>query len=178
MSESSTNTPEDALNSSDTPTGSTPDEPERRTLGIAADTPPSPEISASDGDDSGDEPAEDSRASREAARYRRQLRDVEGERDALRAQLDAIRRVEVDAQVARLGVKPAAVWASGVTLADVVAEDGTVDADRVAAAVAAARERFGLKTQRRIRGFKSGLGAAGAGVSNSWQSAFAPRTGE
>lgn len=82
---------------------------------------------------------------REAAKYRRQLREVETHRDALAAQLDALRRAEVGRLAAAASVKPEAIWAAGHELNALLADDGTVSADLVAAAIAATREAFGIR---------------------------------
>lgn len=84
------------------------------------------------------------KAVREAAKYRRQLREVEGERDTLRAQLDAMRRAAVDAMADAAKVKPAALWASGAQLDDLLDEAGVVDPAKVTAAIAAARTSLGI----------------------------------
>lgn len=89
---------------------------------------------------------DDSKAGREAAKYRRQLREVETERDTLKGQLDALRRAEVDRQTTEAKLKPAALWASGADLAGLLAEDGTVDAVKVAHAITAARDTLGIPT--------------------------------
>lgn len=87
---------------------------------------------------------DDGKPGREAAKYRRQLREAEAERDELRTQLEALRRAEVDRLVTDAKVKPAAVWAVGTELGNLLAEDGTVDPAKVSAAVAAAREALGI----------------------------------
>lgn len=82
------------------------------------------------------------RPGREAAKYRRQLREVQAEAEQLRGQLDAMRRREAE----RLAVKPTGpstmglhdgrdLWAYGTDPAALVDDEGTVDPERVAAAV-------------------------------------------
>ncbi|ULE32175.1 hypothetical protein [Mycobacterium sp. IDR2000157661] len=95
-----------------------------------------------DGASAGDGPG------REAAKYRRRLRDVEAERDTLKATVAALQRAEVARLAADAGLRPAALWASGPELADLLGEDGTVNADAVAAAVAVAREQLGIPKPR------------------------------
>jgi len=84
------------------------------------------------------------RPGREAAKYRRQLREAQAEAEGLRSQLDAMRRREAE----RLAVLPAGpavmglhdgrdLWAYGADPAALVDDDGTVDPERVAAAVRA-----------------------------------------
>lgn len=93
---------------------------------------------AIDGDGAGDGPG------REAAKYRRRLRDVEAERDTLKAAVAALQRAEVDRLATADDLRPAALWASGPELADLLTDDGTVDAAKVSAAIAAARDQLGI----------------------------------
>lgn len=86
----------------------------------------------------------DDKPGREAARYRRQLREVEAERDGLAVQLEALRRAEVDQLTGAVGVRPEALWAAGTNMADLLAEDGTIDPERVGAAVKAACSTLGI----------------------------------
>lgn len=144
---------------------SDPPEPDQ-----AAPDPPEPE---------GDPPqdAVDSKASKEAAKYRRQLRAAEAERDGLAARLESVQRSQVDAQVVAAGIKPAALWASGVDIADLLAEDGTVDSERVADAVTGVREQFGIETHRPFSGIKGLQSGASSSVpaTNNWRKAFSPQ---
>ncbi len=83
-------------------------------------------------------------SNREAARYRRRLRSAEAERDALKATVESLQRAEVDRLATDTGLRPAALWASGPELADLLSDDGTVDQVKVAAAISAARETLGI----------------------------------
>ncbi len=73
-------------------------------------------------------------ARREAAAYRRRLRDTEGERDRLAEQVACYQRREVEA-LAEQGpghgyermASGADLWTAGVQLADLLDEDGAVD---------------------------------------------------
>jgi len=88
------------------------------------------------------------KATREAARYRRRLREAEAQRDALAQQLEALQRQMVERIIQReCHGKPAGLWASGVTVADLIGEDGTVDPDKVKAAWENAVEMLGLNTR-------------------------------
>lgn len=98
-----------------------------------------------DGDAQADEPdAQDDRQSRDAAKYRRRLRETESERDTLAAQVEALQRAAIEAQAANEAIKPAALWASGVQLAELLTDNGTVDTEKVMAACTTARELLGL----------------------------------
>jgi hypothetical protein len=81
---------------------------------------------------------------REAAKYRRRLREAETERDRLSERIESLQRAEVERLATAAGLRPAALWASGPELADLVADDGTVDASKVSAAIGAAREQLGI----------------------------------
>ena len=111
-----------------------------------------PSVEVSDGGTSpNDEQDQDDvdfgRQGREAAKYRRRLRAVEAERDELTQRLEAMQRSEVERQAAAAQLRPAALW-SAATLPDLLNEDGTVDADKVDAAIAAARDVLGLPTPK------------------------------
>jgi hypothetical protein len=95
-------------------------------------------VEAQDADADGDGPG------REAAKYRRRLREAEAERDQLAERVEAMQRAEVERLVTADSLRPAALWASGVELADLVADDGIVDAAKVAAAIGVARAQLGI----------------------------------
>jgi len=70
--------------------------------------------------------------SREAARYRTQLREVEAQRDQLREQLDRHQRIEVERLAGGAGLAVGAdVWTFGATLDTLRGEDGSIDAETV-----------------------------------------------
>lgn len=76
---------------------------------------------------------------REAARYRRQLRDTEAERDSLRAERDALRRGHIEQLAQAAGATRGADVADVTDIATLLGEDGRVDPERVAARVAELR---------------------------------------
>lgn len=93
----------------------------------------------------GDDGAQDGEpTAREAARYRRRLREAEAERDALTSRLETMQKAEAERIAAGTVTNPAALWAAGTTLADVLTDDGTVDPEKVRAATVTAAERLGL----------------------------------
>lgn len=159
----------------DTPRGSTPGESARRTHGIAADIPPTaesspPEVAGSAVDGDG--------TAREAAGWRRKLRAAEAERDALAGRVEGMQRTQIEAQVSALGIRPAALWASGVAVSDLLT-DGEVDAQLVRDAVAATREQFGIAAPKppTASGLYSGLsGRQLDSLPHPWAAAFSPRT--
>ncbi|CAN5904087.1 hypothetical protein BH23ACT2_BH23ACT2_28390 [soil metagenome] len=86
--------------------------------------------------DTADEPVEpgteaEESPNREAARWRRQLRDAEADRDRLAATVESYQRGEVERLAADRLASPGDLWAAGTNLADLVGEDGQVDADAV-----------------------------------------------
>jgi len=92
-------------------------------------------------------------AGAEAARYRRQLRSVEAERDGLREQLAAAHRREVDRLASvHLAVAADLFTIGGVDLADLVDAHGMVDEQAVLAAATALLEtRPGLAAGLKVR---------------------------
>lgn len=90
-------------------------------------------------DNSGsDEPEEPdpSKAGREAAAYRRKLRDAEAERDALAGRLEAAQRRDVERIAADLLGDPKDLWLGGVQVAEVLDDEGQVDRERLDARIA------------------------------------------
>ncbi|NKY57229.1 hypothetical protein [Nocardia flavorosea] len=77
----------------------------------------------------------------EAARYRRQLRDTEAERDSLRERITGYERGEAERLAAAGLADPTDMWAGGVRLDDLRGEDGQIDPEKVAAAVSTLTEQ-------------------------------------
>lgn len=89
---------------------------------------------------------------RESAGLRDRAKAAEDQLAERADRLAAVQRQSVDRQISAAGMRPAAVWAVA-TLDDVLADDGTVDTDKVAAAMAAARQTLGIERRRAyIRG--------------------------
>ena len=118
---------------------------------IDTDAPePTPE-----GNDTGEQ-----NGNREAAKYRTRLREAEAERDALVSRLAALQRAEIE-RLASAGLShPSDIFTmSGNELADYITDTGTVDAERVAADVAAILlERPGLKPNAPAVDYSQGSG--------------------
>lgn len=100
---------------------------------------------------------------REAAKYRRQLREVEAERDTLSTQLDAMRRAQIDALLAaeRRPAKGELLFAAGVQMSELLADDGTVDRKKVIDALDAAGVRLGVAVVHPAVPSASGQGNTG-----------------
>lgn len=120
------------------------------------------------------------KASREAAKYRRAARDAEAERDALAERVATMQRAEVDRLAEAAGIRPAALWATGADLPNLLTADGTVDAAAVAERIDAATEALGLR--RPIDGHVAAEGrypdpAKLRGIGTSFEDAFKPDRG-
>ena len=87
----------------------------------------------------------DPKAAKEAARYRRQLRAAESERDGLAEQVANLQRAAVESKVKESHIAAQGFWASGVQLEDLLDEDGNVDGDKVEAAADTAIKELGLE---------------------------------
>lgn len=111
----------------------------------------------------------------EAAKWRKQFREAEQQRDQLAAQVAALQRQQVEATIGLSGVKPAALWAV-TDLADLLGEDGTIDTDKVAAAIDKARDELGVQTISKGN-YVPGVGTMPTALpkTNQWSEAFAPR---
>ncbi|WP_137875248.1 hypothetical protein [Rhodococcus sp. Q] len=111
---------------------------ERDEVNIQADA--EQELTQADEQEQADEP----NGNREAAKYRRRLRETEAERDTLTQRVEALQRAEVDRIATAAKLKPEALWASGAELPALLTDTGTVDAELVAAAIATARTTLGI----------------------------------
>uniref|UniRef100_UPI001CF89181 hypothetical protein n=1 Tax=Rhodococcus yananensis TaxID=2879464 RepID=UPI001CF89181 len=69
---------------------------------------------------------------REAARYRRRLRDTEKERDALLERVDTLRRSAIDTEVTvKHQIPTDGFWATGITVDALLDDDGNIDTEKV-----------------------------------------------
>jgi hypothetical protein len=105
---------------------------------------------------------------RESAGYRERATTAE-------TTVAALQQQHAERLIDAAGVKPAAVFAL-TTITDLLADDGTVDPEKVTAAVTRARQELGVTGRpqplRPQGGLTSGTGAPK--VQKGWQSAFAP----
>lgn len=120
-----------------------------------------------------------------AGQYRQRAQAAEGRVTELEAQsadhvatIERLQRLHVEQAVAATGVKPAAVFAVA-ELADLLDDTGLPDADKVTAAVEAAREQLGVARvvapPSRQFGMRSGAGTPPP-KRDGWADAFAPRS--
>lgn len=122
--------------------------------------------------------AEDARGNKEAAKYRRQLREAEAERDTLTERVAALQRAEAERIAGEKIAQPSALWASGVTLDTLLDADGNVDAGKVREATDAATSVLGLtKTLRGPILPNQGKHPDRAVTRDTFEAAFSPDRG-
>jgi len=110
---------------------------------------------------------------REAARYRRRLRDTEKERDALLERVDTLRRSAIDTEVTvKHQIPTDGFWATGITVDALLDDDGNIDTEKVAVAARDAIYRLGVR--RPLRNYVPSEGASPASRSSGsrWTEAF------
>lgn len=109
------------------------------------ETPEAPEPDAqepTEGEKVEDEPTT---GNKEAAKYRRRLRDTETERDQLRGQLEEMQRGEVERIAVERGrLRNAAIVWQSAELSELLAEGGAVDGDKVLRVVENVAAEYGL----------------------------------
>jgi hypothetical protein len=104
-----------------------------------SDAPPSPDAvdAGTDGATPAEAPEGKNPLHAEAAKYRTRLRETEAERDALTARVAKLQTAELTRLAAEHLDTPGDLYAlTGTTLADYLGEDGELDAEAVADAVA------------------------------------------
>ena len=86
-----------------------------------------------------------------------------------------MQRSQIDAHITMMGLKPAAVWASGVELSGLLDDSGVPDEQKIKQAVESARTELGIERPRKpIRSLTSGI-TVPKEQPVDWRSAFAPR---
>jgi hypothetical protein len=150
---------------------------EASTATTAPEAPPEPadgegstsqpqEVDHQQSPENGDERDEQGRyLSREAASYRRRLRDAEAERDQLRAQLDHLQTAEVERLAGDAGLQvPGDVWQFGAQLEHLRDETGSIHPEAVRDLVGEiVKDRPGLQA-RPVGDLGIGRGSAAAGT--------------
>ncbi|MBF6298038.1 hypothetical protein IU459_10815 [Nocardia amamiensis] len=139
-------------------------------------------VDAAPADPSGDAPetdagGEQSGPNREAAKWRKQLRTVEAERDGLRERVTAFERAEVERLAADRLADPADLWTGGVDLESLRGKDG-IDAAKVGKAVDAILRSHphwqrAQKQRPAVGSLRSGAtGASVDSLGTSWAEVF------
>ncbi|OYO07887.1 hypothetical protein CGZ94_20680 [Enemella evansiae] len=101
------------------------------------------------GDQGSPDQAEKDGPNAEAAKYRRRLREAETERDQLKDQVAALQRSAIEAVAVEMKLKPEALWAAGVDLAELVCDDGTIDRAKTTVAIETAGDKLGVWEARK-----------------------------
>lgn len=114
------------------------------------------------------------RPEREAARYRRQLRETQAERDTLQSRLETLQRAEAERIAKNTISNGSGLWAAGTQVADLLDDDGNVDQAKVSAAAAAARDSLGLASTRALYVPREGTTSPNIGGASSWAEALRP----
>lgn len=96
----------------------------------------------------------------EAARYRRQLRDTETERDTLRGRVEGFQRAEAERLAAGDLATASDLWLFGLELSEVLDDAGEVDPD----AVRAAAQKITTERPRLGRARRAGTARGGAAM--------------
>ncbi|GAB4944522.1 hypothetical protein MAHJHV49_22970 [Mycobacterium avium subsp. hominissuis] len=120
---------------------------------------------------------DDGNPNHEAAKWRTKFRESETQNTALATRLQNMQRAAIDTQVTALGMKPAALWASGAKLEDLVDDAGVPDAAKVQQAAQAAKDTLGIiavKPAKPVGSLRSGA-TAYTPPRNKWVGAFSPR---
>ena len=106
----------------------------------------------------------------EAAKYRRRLREAEAERDQLAEQIQALRRAEVQRQVADRLDDPSDLWRAGVELDELLDQDGGIEQGKVdEAAAAVTAEHPGWAKRPEVSGVDEDQGKTSEGpIGASW----------
>ncbi|MBN3458796.1 hypothetical protein JNN96_32690 [Mycobacterium sp. DSM 3803] len=155
---------------------------------IAPDTPGTSVSDTQEGADSGNDRGKD----REAAKYRKQLRATEAERDELGGQLAAMgerlaamQRGEAERLAAEHLADGADLWRDGTDLTALLDEAGNVDPEKVRQAAQAARKAHPHWGRRVIKRNPAGRGGFHSGASGgdhhrpaSWASVLNTTSGD
>ena len=132
-----------------------------------ADAPDAAEPDTDEHDDQGDDDRDDdddkSKAARDAARYRRQLRETQDELTATQALVHIQRDAIISAAVQRAGIDPRLLDAAGIDQGDMLDDRGCVDFARVNDAIAKAVAELGVQPRQRPRPVP-GQGRPGGGT--------------
>lgn len=138
------------------------------------DTIDTPELETTEVDNPEDTQPDESK---EAAKYRRRLRETEKERDQLAEQLDTLRRQVIEQIAGDSGRlrKPEALWKTSITVADLLDESGRVDSQKVIDASKSAVAELGLAEKRPGNFVPREGNNPRVGMSDNWTGAFTPK---
>lgn len=137
---------------------------------IAPDTTTTPDTDqqvAPDTTGQGTADSEKGRASRQAAKYRTQLRDTETQRDALAARVDQLEIAAIEAHLPGT-LTGKAFWTLHPERDGLIAADGRPDTAAIAVAAAAALEELGIRPLIPIPGQGKQPDTTGPTTGPSW----------
>lgn len=122
-------------------------------------------------------PETEAKPSNREAKYRKQLREAEAERDALRERVTTLQRGEAERVAGGHLTRPAALWAAGTSLDDLLTPEGDLDPEKVNAAAEAAAEALGAAAPTRAPRPDPSQGGNGTPVTqrDPFTEAFTPR---
>lgn len=129
--------------------------------------------------------ADEAKPGREAAKYRRQAREAQTERDKAieelgltRARLDHMQTLEAQRHAAELLADPADLWRDGLTLDQLLDSDGNLDPNKVTTAARTAIQahpHWRRKTRpATLDGQRSGATNQHTGIKVGWRDALNP----
>jgi hypothetical protein len=154
--------------------GPDPAEESEGSLRQTADISPRGVFSEPDPETPPEEPEDEPRPTNREARYRRQLRDTEAERDTLLDRLATVQRGEVERLAATHLQDGADLWANGATLDDLLDDAGNIDPAKVATACKEAAEAHPHWQKGRAKAgtLQSGSSAGREPQPSPWAAAF------
>lgn len=100
---------------------------------------------AAEGTEATEEGKGGNKAGQEAAKYRKQLRETEAERDTLTGTVETLQRQLIAQNMPRANKMTAeALWTAGYQASEFFTETGEIDAAKLEASTRAVHERFGV----------------------------------
>ena len=86
-----------------------------------------------------------------------------------------MRKDQINAAVVTMGLRPQALWASGVELTDLIGDDGVPDQQKIRQAFESARRELGIEAPRKpVKALRSGSMAPQEPRTGRWREAFMP----
>ncbi|WP_051161336.1 hypothetical protein [Nocardia brevicatena] len=141
------------------------------------------EVPADAAPETPDTDAEQQPEGREAAKYRRRLRETETERDSFRERVAGYERAEVERLAAEMMADPSDLWVAGTELDNLRGKDGAIDEKKVRDTIQGLLEqrphwKRAQRTHTPARGLKSGATGRSDTLGTDWSQAFAQARGE
>lgn len=112
---------------------------------------------------------------KEAAKYRRQLRDAQAERDGLAETVETLRRHVIATAMPTDRIKPDALWATGHNAAEFFDESGQLDGAKLSTITTETAATLGVPLQDVIRESGMGQGSGSVEPKATWSDALKRR---